>query len=443
MQTPKTKTLKMMLAALPFLAMGCGQTQMQPDAGNTGGGTAAGGGMAMGGGMATGGGTTTGGGAAGGASPVTFRTFTTPSTAAMNGSFLFTVTAEESASEGFSFPPPAGSQEPFFIDGWEIKYDHLITTVDNITLSENPDMNPQDPAMTGPAVARAQGPWAVDLAKEGPVDAKEMEGKAFPLVRLASQNLKAGMPAFSTTVKYAFGFDLVAADANPFDVNLDAEAKAAYQVMRQNGWSYWIKGTATHRGEMGTPACRSTNAMYDSNRIPKVVNFTFGWRVPTTYKNCVNQELMPSDSRGVQLGANGAQAEVQLTLHNDHPFWDALEEDAPLRFDAIAARKSVASGTPPSMVSVSNADVQGVDFEALTDAQGMRLPIRYCGAQEATERTMGSLAYDPKGRPVNPMGGAAGLKDLYEYMAYNLSTFGHLNAGEGLCVATRNYPSPQ
>jgi hypothetical protein len=56
---------------------------------------------------------------------------------------------------------------------------------------------------------------------------------------------------------------------------------------------------------------------------------------------------------------------------------------------------------------------------------------------------MGNLAYDPKGVPVNAMGGAMGLKDLYEYMAYNLSTLGHLNAGEGLCVAQRQYPSPQ
>ncbi|MCA3016202.1 MAG: hypothetical protein INH41_27780 [Myxococcaceae bacterium] len=428
------KSFAAAVAALSLTAVlaACGPTPSTPDAGGAGGGSAGGAGGGSGGGAAVDGGA------------VTFRAFTAPAMAAVTGAFLVTITAEESASEGFGFPPKAGSTEPFFIDGWEVKYEHLVTTVDNVTLSSNPDMNPNAPAMTGPVVARATGPWAIDLAKEGPVAAKEMEGKAFPLVRLTNQNAVAGTPAFSTTAKYAFGFDLVAADGNPIDVNLDADAKAAYQTMRANGWSYWVKGTATYRGAMGTPACRSTVAAYDYARIPKVVNFSFGWRVPASYKNCKNQELTPMDSRGVQLGANGAEAVAQVTLHNDHPFWDALEEDAPLRFDAIAARKSVPAGmTAPAMVSVTNADLQGVDLEALADAQGTRLPIRYCGATSSTERTMGALAYDPKGVPVNAMGGAGGLKDLYDYMAYNLSTLGHLNAGEGLCVVQRQYPSPQ
>jgi hypothetical protein len=431
-----TKTLRAATVALSLGALlaACGQMPNRPDAGGTGGGAA--GGMAGGsaGGMA--GGTAMDAG-------VTFRAFTAPSTTAVNGSFLVTVTAEESASEGFGFPPPAASTEPFFIDGWEVKYDHLLVTVDNVTLSSNPDMNPNDPATTGPVVARANGPWAIDLAKEGPLVAKEMEGKSFPLTRVLNQTAVSGTPAFSTTAKYALGFDLVAADGNPFDVNLDADAKAAYQVMRANGWSYWIKGTATYKGAMGSPACRSSNMTYDYARIPKVVTFTFGWRVPTSYKNCKNQELMPMDSRGVQLASNGGEAVAQLTLHNDHPFWDALEEDAPLRFDAIAARKSAPVGmTPPATVAVTNDDLKAADFEALADAQGTRLPIRYCGAVAMGERTTGNLAYDPKGVPVNAMGGAMGLKDLYDYMAYNLSTFGHLNAGEGLCVAQRQYPSP-
>ena len=373
----------------------------------------------------------------------TFRTFTAPSTTAVNGSFLFTITGEATGTEGFAFPPPAGGMEPSFIDGWEVRYEHMLVTVDAITLSENPDLSPGNPGMTGAAVAVANGPWAVDLAKEGPVDAKEMEGKAFPLVRLTNQSLKVGTPAFGTSTKYAFSYDLVAAAPSPIDVNLDADAKAGYQQMRANGWSYWVKGTAAWKGDMGTPACRSTNASYDFGRVPKVVNFSFGWKVPASYKNCLNQELMPADSRGVQLGSNGAQATVQMTLHNDHPFWDALEEDAPLRFDAIAARKSVAMGAAPAMVSVTNADLTGVDFQSVTDAQGNRVPFRYCGAVQMGERTMGGLTLDPKGVPVNPAGGAAGLKDLSDYMAYNLSTFGHANAGEGLCVVERKYPSPQ
>lgn len=383
-----------------------------------------------------------GGSASGDGGPVEYRPFTAPSTTPVTGSFLFTITGEATATEGFSFPPSAGGMEPSFIDGWELRYEHLLVTVDNVTLAENPDLSPGNPGMTGTAVARASGPWAVDLAKQGPVVGKGMEGKAFPLVRLNNQSLKSGTPAFGTSTKYAFSYELVAADGSPVDVNLDADAKAAYQLMRTNGWSYWVKGTATWKGDVGTPACRSTTAGYDFNRVPKVVNFSFGWSVPAAYKNCLNQELMPADSRGVQLGSNGAQATVQMTLHNDHPFWDALEEDAPLRFDAIAARKSVATGLAPA-ATITSADLVGVDFQAITDAQGTRVPFRYCGAVQSGERTMGGLSYDPKGVPVNATGGAAGLKDLSDYMAYNLSTFGHTNAGEGLCVVERRYPSPQ
>ena len=55
--------------------------------------------------------------------------------------------------------------------------EQVLVTVDAITLSENPDLSPGNPGMTGAAVAVANGPWAVDLAKEGPVDAKEMEAR--------------------------------------------------------------------------------------------------------------------------------------------------------------------------------------------------------------------------------------------------------------------------
>lgn len=58
------------------------------------------------------------------------------------------------------------------------------------------------------------------------------------------------------------------------------------------------------------------------------------------------------------------------------------------------------------------------------------------------ETTAGTLKFDPKAVPVNPAGGAAGLKNLYDCMVYNLSTFGHLN-NDGLCFPARNYASPK
>lgn len=367
-----------------------------------------------------------------------FADHTAPSTTAVNNSLLVTVTGEASATEGNGFPPAAGA-ELYFQDGWELTYQQVLVTIGSVTISDGPDTNPNDQAVTGPLVAEATGPWAVDLAKAGPLDSKEQNGKAFPLTRIANQNKKAGTPAFDATSKYAFGFSLVAASQGAQNVNLDAEAQAAYRVMAQNGWTVWLKGTATWKGDQGTPACRSTNAGYDFARYPKVVNFALGFKAPVNFKNCLNPELQPVDSRGVQTATN-AQTTAQVTFHLDHPFWEALTEDAPLRWDALAARKSVASGVGPATADVTNADL-AIDFLAPKDAQLAAIPWRTCGPVNVGERTTGTVSYDPGTVPVNPAGGAAGLKDLSDYMTYNLSTFGHFN-NDGLCFPERQFPSP-
>lgn len=361
-------------------------------------------------------------------------------TGSLNNSLLVTITGEGGATEGTAFPPAAGGGEPYFLDGWEITYEHVIVTVGSVSISEGPDTNPNDQSVTGPQVAEVVGPWAVDLAKEGPLDSKEQNGKAFPLARITNQNKKAGTPAFDATSKYALSFSLVAAGAGVQNVNLDEAGQAAYRAMAQNGQSFLLQGTATWKGDQGTPACRSTDPLYDFTRFPRAVKFSLGFKMPVNFKNCVNPELQPMDSRGVQTVTN-AQTVAQLTLHLDHPFWEALEEDAPLRWDAIAARKSVATGAGPASVDVTLADL-AFDFQAPRDAQNAPVPWRTCGAVEAGERSSGTVSYDPVNVPVNPAGGAAGLKDLADYMTYNLSTFGHLN-NDGLCFPERQYASPR
>jgi hypothetical protein len=396
-------------AALVFLFVACGPPTPQPDGGE---------------------GITDGG---------FFAGFSAPSSTAVNNSLLVTITGEGSATEGTGFPPAVGGGEPYFIDGWEITYEHVLVTVGSVSIAEGPETNPNDQSVTGALVAEAEGPWAVDLAKEGPLDSKEQNGKAWPLIRLDNQNKKSGTPAFDPTARYALSFGLISAKEAVRNVNLDESAQAAYRTMAQNGWSVLLQGTATWKGEQGTPACRTTNAAYDFGRYPRAVKFSFGFAAPVNFKNCVNPELQPIDSRGVQTSSN-AQTLAQLTFHLDHPFWEALTEDAPLRWDAIAARKSVASGAGPALVEVTTADL-AFDFLAPRDAQNAPIPWRTCGPVEVGERTSGSVSYDPVNVPVNPAGGAAGLKDLADYMNYNLSTFGHLN-NDGLCFPDRQYPSP-
>lgn len=402
-------SLRHTLVPLFFALAACGPPSPVPDSG-TGGGSGNDGGF--------------------------FADFAAPSSAAVNNSLLVTVTGETSATEGNAFPPAAGD-ELYFQDGWEISYEHVLVTVGTVSIAVGPDTNPNDQAVTGEQVAEAVGPWAVDLAKEGPLDAKEQNGKAFALTRITNQNKKSGTPAFDATTKYAFSYSLTAAAERAQNVNLDADAQAAYRLMAQKGWSVWLKGKATWKGDQN---CRTTNAAYDFTRVPRVVNFAYGFKAPVNFKNCVNPELQPSDSRGVQTATN-TQTIAQVTFHLDHPFWESLAEDAPLRFDLVAARKSVAVGPAPAMVDVTEADL-ATDFLAPRDAQSNPIPWRTCGPVNVGERTTGTVSYDPATVPLNPAGGAAGLKDLADYMTYNLSNFGHFN-NDGLCFPDRQYPSPQ
>lgn len=349
------------------------------------------------------------------------------------GPFRVTISGEAAATEGFAFPP-ASAGAPYFVDGWEFVFDSAVVAVDKVTVSEDPDLSPADQSKTGRLVAQLDGPWVVDLAKPGPLVAKEQNGRAVELGVLQNQNRAGGAP-FDATQKYAFGFDLATASAGARNVN--GVGAALLAQMAAKGQSVLLKGTATWKGG----ACRTTNAGYDFGRFPRAVAFELGFKAPVTYRNCLNPELQPAESRGIQ-GQRGGETVAQVTLHLDHPFWEALEEDAPLRFDALAARRTAASGAGPATATVTLDDLAGLDFQAPLDAQGLAVPWRACGAVQPGERTAGNVSYDPKGTPVSAAGGAAGLKDLAEYMTYNLSNMGHLN-NDGLCFPARNFPAPR
>ena len=132
------------------------------------------------------------------------------------------VSGEELGTEGIPFPQ-AG--EVVVRDGWEVKFDHVLTTVGEVTLSENPDKSPSDASQTDELVARAEGPWAVDVRKPGTVAGAGGEGTATPLVELRNQNERGGKP-FELDRRYAFGFSLVPATAPAAHVNFEGDAEA-------------------------------------------------------------------------------------------------------------------------------------------------------------------------------------------------------------------------
>lgn len=361
-----------------------------------------------------------------------------PSTAdggASKNGFDIVVTGESFATEGYAFPPRS-ADGLYFQDGWQISYQKAIVFFDHVKISENPDRSPTDQSQTGELVAQVDGPWVADLAKAGPLDSSEGNGTAWPVTTIAAQSKKANAP-FDPTQKYAFGFDLVAGAAGALKVNSvdDADIRS----MAAAGFTMLLVGTAEFKGT----DCRSTVPSYDFGRISKKVNFSLGFKTPTTFKNCINPQLMPSESRGIQ-SQKDVSTRAQITFHLDHPLWEALTEDAPLRFDIVAARRSVDAGVvTPASVTVTQDDLIGVGFQAAKDAQGIALPWRYCGPPASTDRLSGTVSYGTAGVAVTvPTGDPSkGLRDLVDFMSYNQSTLGHLN-NDGLCFPQRNFPAP-
>lgn len=365
-----------------------------------------------------------GGGTGGGGGPVA------------GGGIVFSISGEVLALGGYTFPPVL-PDDPAFVDGWEVRFDHLLVTVDKITLSENPDLNPGDQSQTGKLVAQVDGPFAVDLHAGGPLPGKGgSDEQAVELAQLDKQN-KNGDAPFEADTRYAFGFDVVAASPDAKLVNLDEAAKADYEVMKQNGYSVLYVGKATFKGKDCAPA----DPVFDT--FPEAVDFKLGFKAPTTYLNCQNPDNDPAEplgadehQRGVIVKAN-QPITAQLTLHTDHPFWDTFVHDSPPHFDMLAAQHAGESGTP----LVTMEDVKGLDPTAITGKQGISVPWRSC-LPSYTPPAEGQMAFDTGGLTVNPVGDPTkSVRDLYDFLTYNLSTQGHLNA-DGLCAVKRRYPSP-
>lgn len=353
-----------------------------------------------------------------------------------SGGVELAISGEDIATEGIVFP--AGG-EVAFVDGWAIELEHVLVTVGNITLSENPDLVPSDQSQTGAVVATALGPWAVDLHVPGTRPGAGGEGLAIPLARIGDQNERGGR-AFERDQRYAFSYDTLPASRDALIVNFsdDDSARSAYSEMIESGATVMYIGTAHFRGS----ACESSDASYDFDRLPKEVPFRLAFRTPSSYVNCQNQDNQgapfPDEEyqRGVAIPGN-VDALAQITLHLEHAWFSATVHDPPLRFDPMAAQRVQA----PSDAPVTVEDLVGLDPTAFTDGAGTPLPYRNCdgsalpsGKQLAFDT--GTVAVDPGERP------RQALRDYRDFVQYVQSTQGHLNGGEGLCYVERHYASP-
>lgn len=373
-----------------------------------------------------------------------------------SSAITFTTSGETTALSGFAFPPASADDEAF-VDGWQVEFERVLVTIDEVELTDNPDLSPTDQALTGAPVARARGPWAVNLSVAGKVETPPLgtassvgllrpadvgatvgrgssEDQSIRLVRLEDQNLHGG-DAFDPAVRYGVGYRVIAANAGAKRVNLDADASKDYEEMIAKGWSTLYVGTATFRGGAD---CRSSDPTYDYTKLPTIVRFRLGFATPVTYANCQNTDLKGQAFAGEEA-KRGVQVDgptfAQLTFHLEHAFWDTVDHDqAKPFFDPMAA--SARGGV------VTVEDLAAQDPSGFVDADGKPLPWRSCLAAVAAKPGQhkvdtGSVAL--VGKNGDP---AKGLRSYADYVAYQQSTMGHLNA-DGLCAIARAYPSPR
>lgn len=340
--------------------------------------------------------------------------------------FVVTVSGEDLAAVGYDFSSAslANADPPAFVDGWAVKFDHVIITVGNLQINGDPDKDEGNPQDTGAVVASASGPWAVDASIGGDVVGKSgsPDEKTVPIAAFATQQ---NGQAFDTEKRYAFSYDLVPASADAELTNLDAEGRALYAEAQQKGWSMIYAGTASYNGPK--PAAGSVFA-----KIPTQIKFTLGLTNPSSYINCRNTDLSAVGDefpRGIQAQAARSTI-VQITLHTDHGFWDTLNvEGTPLHFDPIAANAS-SYGMPNEPGSVTIEDLVNVDVSGFTTKEGEPLPWRSLVSDYSARS--GQMKYDPNGTSFKVVNSFAA------YLAYSAASGGHMNA-DGECEVKNHF----
>lgn len=342
------------------------------------------------------------------------------------GAFWVTVSGEDLALLGYDWTAgaEADGDPPAFVDGWAVRFDHVIVTVDALRINADPDRDEANPLDLGAQVASADGPWAVDVSIGGDVVGKSgsPDERTVPIAAFGAQ---ANGDAFDPAARYAFSYAIVPAADDARLVNLDAEGLALYDQARANGWSTILAGTAEYNGP--APEAGSVFA-----QVPRQVAFTLGLTNPSSYINCRNTDLQAVGDefpRGIQANAN-ASTTVQLTIHTDHIFWDALNvEGTPLHFDPIAARAST-YGMPDSPGVVTTADLVDADVTALTTRNGEVLPWRSVVSDYTAPP--GQMAYATNGTSFSV------ANSLASYLAYTAASGGHMNA-DGECEVRNDF----
>jgi hypothetical protein len=336
-----------------------------------------------------------------------------------------TFSGETLGQTGLPFPPanPAAPTDPWFVDGWSMSFDEILTVVGNFRLSPGATQYASWNQLN-PSVATKSGPYVVDMHKPTGFTGKDGIEPAQAIFKWDTQD---NGQAFDTSVRYAFSYDTMKAAYPVAQVNLTPDQKADYDLMVSKGWSKLYRGTATY---VGTGTYPNTAIQAKFAALPKTVKFLFGWNDATSYVNCQNPDNSGVDlaTRGIQPSPSTASV-AQITLHVDHVFWDlVLFEGSPLHFDPIAAWAPASAATTPVDLTPL---LLGKPL-ATTFGDGVtRIPDRgpYQGVAAYTTSDQANAAQftlNLNGLP------PANAPDMINFMAFSAQSQMHLNAN-GLC----------
>ena len=303
------------------------------------------------------------------------------------GGVRVTVSGEDYATLGFDFTPgsaTANGDPPAFVEGWQVRFSHVIVTVGNVRLNADPELDPKAYDKVGPVVESDPSAYAVDLVvggsvvgKSGSPNEKTVAITTFPGKKLDPKKA------------YAFSYDTVAASANAKLVNLDAGGKDLYAEAIAKGYAMLYVGMATYKA--APPAAGSVFA-----KMPSKVAFRLGFKNPTSYVNCRNTDLKKvsgSYPRGIRTTPEDTTT-VQITFHTDHTFWNRVDVDGtPLFFDALAANASTFGTSGDGLVTTE--DLENVDIGDVRTRTGEVLPQRSAVADHKTSGAQ--VTYDANG----------------------------------------------
>ncbi len=223
-----------------------------------------------------------------------------------------------------------------FVDGWSVKFDRFLVSVGEVEVASSAG---------GETLAEPRF-QVFDLARPS-------DGAGHQLTGAEVSPGRYDVTAFTI----APAADLVAGNASTADL----------ETLRAGGFSLYVVGSAS-KGDVKK-------------------TFRWGFTTRTRYDACESLAQV----RG------GEPADVQLTIHGDHLFYDDLFSDSPnVTFDLIAGADGDGDG------EVTQAELSAVDLRPLANYQV----------------------------------GSTDIVDLWRFIEQQTTTLGHID-GEGHCEATR------